>query len=264
MSIDLAKPVAPSTLAERGDLSGVIVIIPALNEAEAIGSVLRDLPRVGRVFVVDNGSTDRTSDVALAEGATVVAEPTRGYGVACLRGMEAVESLNRSGQSPPEVIAFVDADYGDHPDRLPEIVLPILRGEHDFVLGSRLMGKREPGAMPPQAVWGNRLACFLMRIIWGVCYTDLGPMRAIRYSTLRQLAMQDRNFGWTVEMQIKAARAGVNFLEVPVPYRQRIGESKISGTISGTIRAGYKILATIFRYAVLERKAKDSDSPELK
>ena len=229
----------------------VVVIIPALNEEEALPKVLRDLPRVGKVVVVDNGSSDRTADVAIANGAAVVREPVRGYGSACLRGLSAVDSLTNLRELSPRVVAFVDADYGDHPDQLPHIVDPILNGDCDFVLGSRLLGIRERGAMPPQAVWGNRLACFLMRVFWRVNYTDLGPMRAIRYDALKQLQMEDRNFGWTVEMQIKAARAGLRTIEVPVPYRRRVGVSKISGTISGTIRAGYKILLTIFRYGIL-------------
>lgn len=232
-------------------LSRVAVIIPALNEAEALPKVLGDLPDVGVKIVVDNGSDDETAQIAHRMGATVIAEPQRGYGAACLRGLQQLESIAESRRGTDgeiEVVAFVDADYGDHPDRLTEIAGPIFDGEVDFVLGSRILGKRESGAMPPQAVWGNRLACFLMKRIWGVTYTDLGPMRAIRYSVLKQLEMEDRNFGWTVEMQIKAARAGIAFREIPVPYRRRVGVSKISGTISGTIRAGYKILYTIFRY----------------
>ncbi len=238
-----------STRSATGTLADVTVIIPALNEEIAIPLVLADLPDVGRVIVVDNGSTDQTAAVAASHGALVVDEPSRGYGSACLRGMAAIESLVESGDPPPQVIAFVDADYGDHPSQLVSIVEPVLRGEYDFVLGSRLMGDREPGAMQPQAIWGNRLACFLMRLIWRVHYTDLGPMRAMRYSTLIQLGMQDRNYGWTIEMQIKAACADVKFVEVPVSYRKRVGVSKISGTVSGTVRAGHKILATIFRYA---------------
>ena len=232
-------------------LRRLAVIIPALNEAEALPSVLGDLPRVGIVIVVDNGSLDGTADVAKQCGATVVAEPQRGYGAACLRGLSELQRLTSELEStgdPIEVVAFVDADYGDHPDRLPEIAAPIFAGEVDFVLGSRLLGERDPGAMTPQAVWGNRLACFLMKIIWGVHYTDLGPMRAIRYSVLQELNMEDENFGWTIEMQIKAARRGIKFREIAVPYRRRVGVSKISGTVSGTVRAGYKILYTIFRY----------------
>ena len=222
-----------------------------MNEAEAIPKVLGDLPDVGVVIVVDNGSVDGTADIAKQCGATVVAEPQRGYGAACLRGLAVLESLAQEREATDgeiEVVAFVDADYGDHPDRLPEIAAPIFAGEVDFVLGSRLLGERDPGAMTPQAIWGNRLACFLMKKIWNVHYTDLGPMRAIRYSVLKKLNMEDQNFGWTIEMQIKAARSQVQFREIAVPYRRRVGESKISGTVSGTVRAGYKILYTIFRY----------------
>jgi hypothetical protein len=159
----------------------------------------------------------------------------------------------RQGATPPQIVVFVDADYSDHPDLLPELIRPIALGEADFVLGSRLLGEREPGAMPPQSLYGNRLACFLMRILFGGQYTDLGPFRAIRYSTLCDLHMVDRNFGWTVEMQIKAVRAGLRTLEIPVPYRCRIGTSKISGTVSGTVKAGSKILYLIARYGLTRR-----------
>jgi glycosyltransferase involved in cell wall biosynthesis len=264
LSIDVSSDVGASHLSvhpiareHQPPLSKVAVIIPALNEAEALPKVLADLPRVGLVIVVDNGSEDETAEVARDWGATVVREPERGYGAACLGGLATLHSIVGSqGESVRqhgvveeiEVVAFLDADYGDHPDRLPEIVMPILNNEVDFVLGSRILGKREPGSMPLQAVVGNRLACFLMKRIWGVRYTDLGPMRAMRYSVLKRLEMADRNFGWTVEMQIKAAREKVTFREIPVPYRRRVGVSKISGTLSGTIKAGYKILYTIYRY----------------
>jgi glycosyltransferase involved in cell wall biosynthesis len=237
----------------REPLSAVTVIIPALNEERSLPLVLRDLPGVGEVIVVDNGSSDATSAVATSFGATVLREPQRGYGAACLAGLREVERKVAAGASPPMVIAFVDADYSDHPDLLPEIVGPILEGEADFVLGSRLMGEREPGAMPPQSVYGNEFACFLMRWLFGARYTDLGPFRAVSWAALQQLRMQDRNFGWTVEMQIKAARRRLRVLEVPVPYRRRVGVSKISGTVSGTIRAGSKILYLIAKYGVLQR-----------
>jgi len=230
-------------------LDGVTVVIPAFNEEQSLPFVLRDLPSLGRVLVVNNGSTDRTEEVAILHGAEVVRESKRGYGAACLRGLAAIEESIQRGASPPVVVVFLDADYSDHPELLPDLVLPIFDNRADFVLGSRLLGEREPGAMPPQSVYGNRLACFLMRCLWGVRYTDLGPFRAISYGALQQLAMEDCNFGWTIEMQIKAAQAGLRFLEIPVPYRRRIGTSKISGTLSGTIRAGYKILFTIAKYA---------------
>jgi glycosyltransferase involved in cell wall biosynthesis len=230
------------------NLGSVTVIIPALNEEEALPLVLRDLPPVGSVIVVDNGSSDRTASVASSAGAHVVSEPRRGYGAACLRGLKEVsDSVNR-GDGEPKIIVFLDADYSDHPESIVDLVLPIHNDEADFVLGSRLLGTRESGAMPAQSVFGNRFACWLMRLLFRAKYSDLGPFRAIRYSALKQLDMQDTNFGWTVEMQIKAARAQLRIKEVPVPYRCRVGQSKISGTISGSVRAGYKILYTIFKY----------------
>ena len=232
------------------ELASVWVIIPALNEQASLPHVLNDLPAVGRTLVVDNGSTDATAEVAAVGGAQVVFEPLRGYGSACLRGLDEVERLVGAGEQPPRIIVFLDGDYSDHPDRLPQLVAPILAGQADFVLGSRLLGDREAGAMPPQSIWGNRLACFLMRFLFGARYSDLGPFRAIDYELLRSLGMVDQNFGWTVEMQIKAARAKLRTVEVPVPYRCRIGQSKISGTVAGTIKAGYKILFVIAKYGL--------------
>ena len=239
----------PAAVGDKSyDLSCVVVIIPALNEAASLPLVLRDLPAVGRVIVVDNGSTDLTARVAVDAGAMVVAEPQRGYGAACLKGLSAIGELAESCQPPPRVVVFLDADYSDDPCVLPELVQPIFSGTADFVLGSRLLGQRESGAMPPQSVFGNRLACFLMRVLFGTRYTDLGPFRAIDYGRLKELGMTDRNFGWTVEMQIKAARHGLRTIEIPVPYRCRIGQSKISGTLWGSVRAGYKILYVIAKY----------------
>ncbi|MGD9855032.1 MAG: glycosyltransferase family 2 protein [Planctomycetaceae bacterium] len=230
------------------DQSEVWVIIPAHNEARSLPLVLGDLPNVGRVIVVDNASTDATAVVASQSGADVVQEERRGYGSACLAGIARIRALVDSGHDAPEVIVFLDGDYSDYPEELPRLVRPILQGTADFVLGSRLQGCREPGAMPPQSIHGNRLACWLMRVFWGARYTDLGPFRAISWKALDRLGMQDTNFGWTVEMQIKATLAGLRTQEFPVRYRRRVGVSKISGTFTGTIKAGAKILYTIGKY----------------
>lgn len=226
----------------------VAVVIPAFNEEQALPLVLRDLPPVGCVIVVNNGSTDRTAEVAEQAGAVVVTEPRRGYGSACLAGLRALGQRIDAGQAAPRVVAFVDADYSDHPDQLTELVRPILADQADFVLGSRLLGQRETGAMPPQSRYGNRLACWLMKWLFDADYTDLGPFRAISYPHLLQLEMADTNFGWTVEMQIKAIKKKLRILELPVRYRCRIGASKISGTLRGSVAAGSKILYTIARY----------------
>ncbi len=229
-------------------LEQVVVVIPAYNEEASLPLVLGDLPRVGRVIVVDNRSTDATAAVAAARGALVVREERRGYGSACLRGLAAVRERIDAGEPAPEAVVFLDADYSDYPELLPDLATPILSNHADFVLGSRMRGRREPGAMPPQSVFGNRLACFLIRWFFGARYTDLGPFRAIRYRSLCRLNMSDRDFGWTIEMQIKAARAGLQTMEVPVPYRRRVGQSKISGTLVGSAKAGAKILYTIAKY----------------
>ncbi len=223
----------------------VLVIIPAFNEARAIEQVIADIPGalVEEVVVVNNASTDETEAHARAAGATVLAEARRGYGWACLRGIAYARTRS------PDVVVFLDGDYSDHPEEMPRLLDPILRGEADFVVGSRMRGTREPGAMLPQALLGNRLACFLMRLFWGARYTDLGPFRAIAFDALLALDMQDKTFGWTIEMQIKAALAGLRIAEVPVSYRKRVGVSKITGTVSGTLKASAKILWTIARYA---------------
>lgn len=220
----------------------VDVVIPALDEEASIGLVLSEITdaRVRRIIVVDNGSNDRTAEVAAAHGAEVVAEPCRGYGQACLTGIAAL------GADPPDVVVFVDADYSDHPDEMARLLDAIEAG-NDLVIGSRTTGGAEPGALLPQAVFGNWLATRLVRAMYGVSFSDLGPFRAIRWPALQRLAMQDRDFGWTVEMQVKAARHGLACAEVPVSYRRRIGVSKITGTVRGTVRAGHKILYTIFR-----------------
>lgn len=240
--------------------SNVAVIIPALNEEDSIGLVLGDLPSVGQVWVVDNGSTDATARVAEQAGASVVVESKRGYGAACLRGMTAIRQRMEAGEFRPNIVVFVDADYSDHPNLLTELIRPIVNGDADFVLGSRLLGEREPGAMPPQSIYGNKLACGLMRVFFGAKFTDLGPFRAIAYDRLLDLEMEDQNFGWTIEMQIKAVRANLKWMEIPVPYRRRVGVSKISGTVMGTIKAGSKILYTIAKYGLRRRKSVASKS----
>ena len=221
----------------------IVVVIPALDEERSLPSVLADIPHplIEEVVVVDNGSRDRTADVARAGGATLVREPKQGYGQACLTGMAALRS------NPPDIVVFVDADYSDRPSELPQLIDPILADTADLVIGSRVLGEREPGALAPHARWGNWLATWMIRLLYGVRFTDLGPFRAIRYSTLLALGMEDRNYGWTAEMQAKAARAGVPATEVPVSYHCRIGRSKITGTVKGTVLAGWKIITTILR-----------------
>jgi glycosyltransferase involved in cell wall biosynthesis len=228
----------------------VVVVIPAWNEEGSIGRVIDALPGewVREVIVADNNSTDYTAQVARKFGATVVPAKRQGYGSACLAGLEYLEALPADQQ--PQVVAFIDADFSDHPEQLPLVVGPILEGKADFVIGSRMLKKQPAGALLPQAIIGNKLACFLMRIFFRQMYTDLGPFRAISWQALRELRMADTNFGWTVEMQIKAAKRRLRVMEVAVDYRPRIGYSKITGTISGSFRAGYKILYTIFRYGV--------------
>ena len=233
----------------KQSLANTFVVIPVLNEQDSIRKVLEDLPSVRQVIVVDNGSTDESAAIAEAAGAFVLVEPKRGYGKACLSGIAHVDAeLARSPLRGDAIVAFVDGDYSDHPDELPRILEPITLGEASFVVGSRSLGNREHGSMPFQAVFGNWLACSLMRIFWGARFSDLGPFRAIRHTDLIRLGMSDEDFGWTIEMQIKAVQHGIAWREVPVSYRKRIGVSKISGTITGTIRAGYKIIYTILRY----------------
>jgi glycosyltransferase involved in cell wall biosynthesis len=199
---------------------------------------------VTAVVVVDNGSTDRTAEVAACHGGCVVRQPERGYGAACLLGIETARQFD------PEVLVFLDGDYSDHPEEMPALLAPIRRGDADFVIGSRTLGERASGALLPQARLGNWLACTVMRAIWGGRFTDLGPFRAIRLDALDRLRMRDRNYGWTIEMQIRALECGLPYAEVPVSYRPRIGQSKVTGTIRGTLGASAKILGVIAVFAV--------------
>jgi glycosyltransferase involved in cell wall biosynthesis len=222
----------------------ISVIIPAYNEEESLPHVLNDLPqdRLHQVIVVDNRSTDRTSEVARANGATVIYEKRQGYGQACLTGMAALDA--------PDIVVFLDGDYSDYPEEIDLLVEPILKDEADFIVGSRMILKESQKALLPQARYGNQLAVFLIRLFFGHKFTDLGPFRAIRYESLQAIGMRDRDFGWTVEMQIKAVKKGLRIREIPVRYRMRIGVSKITGTVSGTFKAGTKIIYTIFKYLV--------------
>ena len=222
------------------------VVIPAFNEQESIVYVLKDMPMnwVREVVVVNNNSVDDTVKRASANGATVLDEPRQGYGYACLKGIEYLK--NKIDQ--PDIIVFMDADYSDHPEELPFVVQPIVERNMDIVIGSRALGTREKKSMMPQQLFGNWLATRLIKLFYGAKFTDLGPFRALKFEKLLELNMQDTTYGWTVEMQVKAAKKKYEFCEVAVSYRERIGVSKITGTVKGTILAGYKIIITIFKY----------------
>lgn len=224
-----------------------LLIIPAQNEQDSIGKVLDEVPSgVAERIVVDNASTDRTSEVAAAHGATVLKEDRKGYGYACLKGLEYISETS----NPDDIIVFMDGDYSDYPGELQKIVAPIENGKADFVIGARRPELREKGSMTPQQAFGNWLATRLMRLFYGARFTDLGPFRAIRYDALQRLGMEDKTYGWTVEMQLKALRHKLRYTEVPVRYKKRIGVSKVSGTVKGTIFAGIKILGWIFKYSI--------------
>lgn len=225
----------------------VDVIIPAFNEEASIAKVIGDIPSslVRHIIVANNNSTDETAAVAERTGAVVVHEKRKGYGSACLKGMEWIASLTEDDK--PDIVLFLDADYSDHPEEAPQLIAPIVKDGYDMVIGSRVLGPLEPGSMTPQQIFGNWLATRLIRWLYQYHFTDLGPFRAIRYNALLDLEMRDPDYGWTVEMQVKAAKSGLNCTEVPVSYRKRIGKSKVSGTIKGTILAGHKILWTIFK-----------------
>jgi len=227
-------------------MKNVDVIIPVYNEEGSIGLVIGDIPKeiVNEVVVVNNLSTDNSVEVAKQAGATVVDQDKRGYGNACLKGIEYVDAK----AVKPDILVFLDGDYSDHPEELPALLKPIIEDDYDLVIGSRTTGSQEKGAMLPQAVFGNFLATSLIRLFYGFTFTDLGPFRVIKYESLKSLEMQDTTFGWTVEMQVKALKKGLKCTEVPVSYRKRIGVSKITGTLTGTVKAGYKIIWTIFKY----------------
>ncbi len=238
-----------STKVEAAPFGAVSVIIPVLNEAAALPRVLEGIPNwVTTIIVADNGSTDGSADIARRLGALVVHEPRRGYGSACLKALAALPTT--------DIVVFMDGDASDDPSDMERLVRPIAAGESDLVLGSRTLGDREPGALTAQQIMGNWLACLLVRLIWGERFTDLGPFRAIDALSLQKLGMSDPDYGWTVEMQVKAAKAGLRCREVPVRYRRRIGQSKVSGTVRGVIGAGTKILYVIAREIITGRLAR--------
>ena len=223
------------------------VIIPAFNEEKSIGLVLSDLPReVDEIVVIDNGSTDETAAEAEKGGATVLYEPRKGYGFACLAGIGHLKAKANQG----DIVVFLDGDYSDYPEELTALITPILQQKALFVLGTRVTPQLEKGALTPQQRFGNELAATLMKLIYGSTFTDLGPFRAIEWKTLMQLNMNDKTYGWTVEMQLKILKKAIPYLEVPVRYRPRIGVSKVSGTLKGTLMAGYKILSWIFIFSL--------------
>lgn len=241
----VAQPINSLSLPDSV-LYAILVIIPAFNEENSVGKVIREIPAglVDEIVVVNNNSNDQTAVEAALAGATVLDEPSQGYGRACLKGI----AYAHNRQQKPDVVVFIDADYSDYPGEMTQVVAPILKNEADLVIGSRALGNRQRGSMTPQQLFGNWLATTLLRWLYNVRYTDLGPFRAIRFDKLLALDMQDKTYGWTVEMQLKAAKHRLRIVEVPVNYRRRIGFSKISGTVKGTVLAGYKIITTIFKY----------------
>jgi glycosyltransferase involved in cell wall biosynthesis len=228
-------------------MTKIKVIIPVFNEEHSIANVIGDIPAiVSEIIVVNNNSTDSTSEVAKKAGATVLSETKRGYGNACLKGLEYVESLSEK----PDIIVFLDGDYSDYPEELVKIVAPIIEDDVDFVIGARVKELREQGSMTVPQLFGNWLATKLMKLFFGSKFTDLGPFRAIKYDKLLALHMEDKTYGWTVEMQLKALKRKYSYIEVPLRYRNRIGVSKVSGTLKGAIFAGVKILGWIFKYSL--------------
>ncbi|WP_282113202.1 glycosyltransferase family 2 protein [Maribacter stanieri] len=228
-------------------MTDIKVIIPAFNEADSIAHVINEIPKtVSEVIVVNNNSTDDTVKNAEKAGATVLSETRKGYGYACLKGLDYIAAKSKQ----PDIIVFIDGDYSDYPEELDKIVAPILENNIDFVVGARTKSLREEGSMTPQQVFGNWLATFLMSLFFGAKFTDLGPFRAIKYEKLKELNMEDKTYGWTVEMQLKVLKKKMTYTEVPVRYKRRIGISKVSGTVKGSIFAGIKILGWIFKYSI--------------
>ncbi len=230
------------------ELKNILVIIPAFNEEKAITKVINEIPKeiVQYIVVVNNASKDNTEEEAKKAGATVLYEEKKGYGYACLKGIEYAKQLNL----PIDIVVFIDGDYSDFPQQIPELIKPIQVNNFDLVIGSRVLGKKEKDSLTPQQIFGNALATFLIRIFYKVHFTDLGPFRAIKYEKLIAMNMQDKTYGWTVEMQLKAAKMKLKICEIPVNYRKRIGASKVSGTIKGSLGAGYKIIFTIFKFLI--------------
>ncbi len=228
-------------------MTHIKVIIPAFNEADSISQVIQEIPEsVSEIIVVNNNSVDETAKNAEKAGATVLNENKMGYGYACLCGMDYVAQQSET----PDIIVFIDGDYSDYPEDLTKVVQPIIDQDIDFVIGARVKAKREKGSMTPQQIFGNWLATFLMRLLFRAKFTDLGPFRAIKYDKLLTLQMEDKTYGWTVEMQLKALKKQLTYIEVPVRYKKRIGISKVSGTVKGSIFAGIKILGWIFKYSI--------------
>jgi len=224
----------------------IIVIIPAYNEEKSKGKVIQEIPAVvSEIIVVNNNSTDSTAKVAFENGATVLSENRKGYGYACLKGLEYIAQL----ENKPEIVVFLDGDYSDYPDELTQIIAPILENDIDFVIGARVAHLREKKSMTPQQIFGNWLATTLMKSFFNARFTDLGPFRALKYQKLVALQMEDKTYGWTVEMQLKVLKQKMTYVEVPVHYKNRIGVSKVSGTVKGTLMAGIKIIGWIFKYA---------------
>ena len=226
-------------------MPAIKVIIPAFNEEKSIAKVIAEIPDfVKEIVVVNNNSTDQTAQVATKAGASVLTEKSKGYGYACLKGIDYLSQKNKT----PDILVFLDGDFSDFPQELTKVIQPIIDGRVDFVVGARVKELRASGSLTPQQVFGNWLACFLMKILYQSSFTDLGPFRAIRWEALENIKMSDKTYGWTIEMQLKVLRQKISYQEIPVSYKKRIGVSKVSGTVKGTIFAGVKIIGWIFKH----------------